>query len=135
MEQFTAYSHAIASLGLWALLNVILSMVATRGRTAENRCDCGKPKREYSDPVYRADRAHMNAIENSGPFIGATVAAILMGAAPFWVNVLASVFIVARIAMAFVHIRTENQPMRSLFYVVGLVCVIGLALMAIFSAF
>ena len=44
----------------------------------------------------------MNAIETSGPFIGATVAAILAGAAPFWVNLFASVFIVARVAVAYV---------------------------------
>ena len=135
MEYFDAYSHAIASLAFWALLNVVLSMVATRGRTPEGRCDCGKPKREYADPVYRADRAHMNAVENSAPFVAAVVAAILAGAAPFWVNVLASVFLVARIAMAFVHIRTENQPMRSLCYVVGLVCLIALAVMAVIAAF
>lgn len=135
MEHFSNYSHAIAALGLWALLNVILGMVSTRGRTAEARCDCGKPKRDYANPVYRADRAHMNAIENSGPFIAATVGAILVGAAPFWVNVLASVFILARVAMAVVHIRTENQPMRSLCFVVGMVCILGLSVMTVSGAF
>ena len=135
MQQFAEYSHAIASLGLWALISLILAGLSTRGRTPENRCDCGKPKRDYANPVYRADRAFMNAIENSGPFIGATTAAILAGATPFWVNLFASVFIVSRVAMALVHIRTENQPARSAMFMIGFVCMVGLALLAVIAAF
>jgi uncharacterized MAPEG superfamily protein len=135
MENFAPYSHAIASLGLWALLMIVLGMLTTRGRTAENRCECGKPKRDYSNVVYRTDRAHLNAVENSGPFVAATVAAMLAGAAPFWVNVLASVFIVSRIAMAIVHIRSENQNARSATFVVGWACMIGLAVLAVIAAF
>lgn len=134
MTEFAAYSHAIASLGLWAILSIILSGVSLRGRTPEGRCDCGKPKRDYADRVYRADRAFMNAVENSGPFVAATVAAMLAGAAPFWVNVFASVFLVSRIAMAIVHIGTENQPLRSAMFVIGWVCMIALALMAVVAA-
>ncbi|MGJ8625452.1 MAG: MAPEG family protein [Sulfitobacter sp.] len=135
MEIFEAYSHAIASLGLWALISIILAGLSTRGRTPENRCECGKPKRDYANPVYRADRAFMNAIENSGPFIAATVAAILAGAAPFWVNLFASIFIVSRIAMAIVHIRTENQPARSAMFMISFVCMLALALLAVVAAF
>lgn len=134
MTEFAAYSHAIASLGLWAILSIILAGVSLRGRTPEGRCDCGKPKRDYADRVYRADRAFMNAVENSGPFVAATVAAMLAGAAPFWVNVFASVFLVSRIAMAIVHIGTENQQLRSVMFGIGWVCMIALALMAVIGA-
>ena len=79
--------------------------------------------------------AFMNAIETSGPFIGATVAAILAGATPFWVNLFASVFIVARVAVAYVHIGTTNQPMRSALWSVGLLCILVLAVMAIVAVF
>lgn len=135
MDQFSLYSHAIVSLALWALLVAILSALSTRGRTPENRCDCGKPKRDYASQWYRSERAFMNAVETSGPFIAATLAAILAGAAPFWVNLFASLFIVARVSMAVVHIRTENQPMRSACFAVGLFCVLALILMAIVAAF
>ena len=135
MDQFSLYSHAIVSLALWALLVAILSALSTRGRTPENRCDCGKPKRDYANQWYRSERAFMNAVETSGPFIAATLAAILAGAAPFWVNLFASLFIVARVSMAVVHIRTENQPMRSACFAVGLFCVLALILMAIVAAF
>ena len=135
MEQFSQYGHAIVSLALWALLVVILSALSTRGRTAENLCECGKPKRDYSNVVYRRERAFMNAVETSGPFLAATMAAILAGAAPFWVNLLASVFLVSRIVKAVVHIRTENQPLRSASFMVGWVCIILLAGMAVFAVF
>ena len=135
MEIFDAYSHTIVALALWALICTTLSGLSTAGRTPENRCSCGKPKRDYSDPVYRRERAFMNAVETSGPFIASTVAAILAGASPFWVNVLASVFILARVATAFVHIRTENQVMRSATWAVGLLCVTVLTLMAVWAAF
>ena len=135
MEQFTEYGHAIASLALWGLLIVVLSLASTRGRTAENRCDCGKPKRDYSDRSYRSERAFMNAVETSGPFVAAVVAAMFAGVAPFWVNVLASVFLVSRIMMAVVHIGTENQALRSTSFMIGFVTLIVLILMTVVAVF
>ncbi len=133
MEGFAAYGHAIMSLALWSVVSIVLGMVATRGKTAKNTCACGQPKRDYSNVVYRRSRAFANAMEMSGPFIGATVAAILAGANPFWVNTLASIFLVSRIAVAVVHIGTEIQPLRSAVWMVGLVCVLGLVGMTVWA--
>ncbi|WP_187428667.1 hypothetical protein ROLI_012340 [Roseobacter fucihabitans] len=135
MEAFQAYSHALASLALWAILVPILGMQSTRGRSAENRCACGKPHRNYADPVYRSERAFMNAVETSGPFIAALMAAILTGASPFWVNLFASVFILARVGMAVAHIKTENQALRSAGFATGLLCVLALAVLGLVAAF
>ncbi len=135
MEAFDAYSHAIASLAVWAIIVPVLAALSTRGRTAEDRCDCGKPKRDYSNVWYRSERAFMNAVEASGPFVAATVAAILAGAAPMWVNIFASVFVIARIVVAYVHIGTTNQGLRSAVWSVGAVCTLALAGMALVAAF
>ncbi len=129
------YSHAIASLGGYAVLMIVLTGLSASGRTDEMRCDCGQVKRDYANAMYRKGRAHANAVESAGPFIAAVVAAIMMGAAPFWVNLFASVFLAARIVMACVHIGTTNQPMRSLFWAISMVCVLALAVMAIWGAF
>ncbi|OAN79330.1 hypothetical protein A8B82_08045 [Sulfitobacter sp. EhC04] len=131
---FDAYGHAILSLALWSVVCLVLGMVATRGKNAENTCTCGHPKRDYSNVVYRRGRAFANAMEISGPFIGATVAAILAGADPFWVNLLASVFLVSRIAVAVVHIGTEIQALRSAVWMIGFTCVLGLVGMAAWTA-
>lgn len=135
MDMFAAYSHAIASLALWAILVCVLAAYSTIGRKPENRCDCGKPKRDYSDPVYRRERAFMNAVEGGGPFVAVTVAAVLIGGVPFWVNLFASVYLVARVAMAVVHIVTENQPMRSLFFAIGLLSLLAQSVLVLLAAF
>ena len=107
MESFAVYSHALAALAGWGLLTMILSGLSTRGRNADNRAECGLPKRNYAEASYRAHRAYANAMESTTPFLTGTVVCILAGAAPFWVNLFASVFLVARIAMAYVHIAHD----------------------------
>jgi uncharacterized MAPEG superfamily protein len=129
------YSHAIASMGGYAVLMIVLTALSATGRTDAMRCDCGQVKRDYANAMYRKGRAHANAVESAGPFIAAVVAAILMGASPFWVNLFASVFLTARIVMAYVHIATTNQPMRSLFWSISMLSVLALAIMAIWEAF
>ncbi|MFK7838165.1 MAG: MAPEG family protein [Sulfitobacter sp.] len=135
MVGFEPYSHAIAALALWGLVMIALSMASTAGRTAEHRCDCGKPKRDYSDPVYRRERAFANAVETSPAFIATTLAAMLAGASPLMVNIFASVFLLSRIAMAVVHIRTENQAMRSAMFGIGWLMIILTGLTALFAVF
>lgn len=135
MEAFAEYGHAIASLAGFALLMTVLTALSVVGRSEDERTASGAVKRDYENPVYRRSRALANAVESAAPFALATVAAILAGASPFWVNVLASVFLVARIAMAAVHIGTTIQPLRSLFWMVGMVCVLALAVLGVVAAF
>lgn len=133
MESFDAYGVSFAMLAVWALMLIGLSMQSTIGRTAENRAPSGKPIRNYADKAYRRERAFANAVETSGAFIAATVAAIMAGASPIVVNVLTVVFILSRIAMAVVHIQTENQPLRSATFGVGWLCLILLSVMALWA--
>lgn len=131
---FGPYAHALAALAGWAILMMVLIPLSAVG-APHARTESGHPVRDYSDPFYRRGRAFQNAVEITGPFIAATAAAIMVGASPFWVNLLASVFLVSRIAVAIVHIGTEIQPLRSGLWAIGLFCCIGLALMAFFGAF
>ena len=135
MEAFEAYSHALASLAGFSLLMMVLGAVSTVGRSPENRTQSGAVIRNYSDPTYRRGRAFANAMESAAPFIGATLAAILVGANPFWVNLFASLFLAARIAVAVVHIGTEIQWLRSAIWTVGTVCILVLGVMGIWGAF
>lgn len=128
------YAHALAAVAGWVVLTLVLLILSVAG-APRARSDNGMPVRDYSDPFYRRDRAFRNAVETSGPFIAATLVAILVGASPFWTNLLASVFLVARIGMAVIHIRTEIQPARSAFWFAGTLCVTGLALLALVGAF
>jgi uncharacterized MAPEG superfamily protein len=131
---FEPYAHALAALAFWAVLMIVLAILSTT-LTPRARAESGHPVRDYADPAYRRHRAFQNALEAATPFVAATLAAILTGAGPFLVNLLASVFVLARIATAAVHIGTENQPARSATWSVGHLCILGLAVMAIWGAF
>jgi len=135
MDMFAAYSHALAAMSGYALLMIVLTALSVVGRGDDQRTASGAVKRDYANPVYRRARAQANAVESAGPFVLATVAAILAGAAPFWVNLLAALFLVARIAMAAVHIGTENQPARSAFWSISMICVLALGVLGLFAAF
>lgn len=135
MDGFEVYSHALASLAGFSILMLVLGALSTTGRSAENRTESGLIKRNYADPAYRRGRAFMNAIEMGGPFVMALMAAILTGSSPFWVNLFASVFLLARIAVAVVHVATEIQPLRSAFWAVSLLCVLGLGVTGVIGAF
>ncbi len=131
---FSDYTLALAALACWGLLVLALSGLSLRGRTPENRTESGLPKRNYAEPSYRAYRAYANAMESSPPFMAGLLACIMLGAAPFWVNGLAAVFILSRIAMAYIHIATENQAARSGAYGIGWLCMLALGLIALISA-
>ena len=62
MEAFDPYSHAIASLALWGLIMIALSMVSTGGKVPKDRAESGLPKRDYSNEAYRRHRAFQNYI-------------------------------------------------------------------------
>ena len=134
MELFEAYSHALASLAGWAILILVGIMVAGRYQS-KSETDTGLPKRDYASQGYRAHRHQQNMLEMGGAFIAATLAAMLTGASPFWVNLLASLFLVSRIAMMVVHVWTVNQPARSACWTVGAVCVLGLGIFGVIGAF
>ena len=135
MEAFDAYSHAIASLALWGLIMIALSMVSTGGKVPKDRAESGLPKRDYTNEAYRRHRAFQNAIETSPAFIATTLAAILAGGMPLLVNIFASAFIVSRLAMAYVHVKTEIQPLRSALFGVGWLMIILQAATALWAAF
>jgi uncharacterized MAPEG superfamily protein len=131
---FEAYAHAIASLAIWSLLTIALIPLSVAG-AARGRTQSGLPVRDYTDPMYRRHRALQNSMEVTGPFLAATVAAILAGASPFWVNLLVSVFVLARIATAVVHVATEIQWLRSATWAVGMLCLSVLTVIAVIAAF
>ncbi len=135
MEGFDAYGHAIASLALWGLVMIALSMVSTGGKVPKDRAESGLPKRDYSNQAYLRHRAFQNAIETSPAFMSVTLAAILAGGVPVIVNICASLFLVSRLAMAYIHVWTENQPMRSAAFGFGWLMIIIIGLTALYAVF
>ena len=138
MEQFVEYGHAIVSVAAFALVGLILSPVSAARKANEEMEPGAMPEADYSNLTYRLCRAHQNAIEMAGFFTAVTFAAILVGASPFWVNLLAALFLVSRIVMVFVHVRGIGKPVqgpRTLLYVFGWACCVVLGVLAIIAVF
>ena len=138
MEQFAEYGHAIAAMAGVGLLILLLSPLSALKKQKLGLAPGATPEQDYGLAAYRWHRCYGNLAESVGTFVAVTAAAILAGANPAWVNWLASIFLLIRIGLVFVHIQGIGKPdmsVRSFTYVAGwLICVI-LALMAIVAVF
>ncbi len=124
-------------MALIGLLALILSPMSAMRKQAAGLAPGATPPEDYADATYRWHRAYANLTEATGSFALVTLAAILAGAAPFWVNLFATVFLVARLVMLVIHLRGGKPHMgaRSIVYVLGWVMCILLAIFAIVAAF
>lgn len=138
MEQFADYGHAIVSMAVFAMMGLLLGPVAAARSTAAGYAPGEVPKADYGDFDYRLTRAYQNAMELTGMFTAVTVSAMLAGASPGWVNILASVFLISRIVVAIVHISGVGKPNlgpRTIAFVVGWASCLLLAIIAVLAVF
>jgi uncharacterized MAPEG superfamily protein len=138
LEQFDAYAHAIVSVALVAMIAILLAPLAATQKAKLGLVAGATPDPDYSSLAYRCWRAHLNATETMGTFAAVTFAAILAGAAPFWVNLFASLFFASRAVHAFVHvcgIGAETFGVRTFAFVFGSAMCLLIALTAIVAAF
>ncbi len=138
MEQLTEYGHALASVALFALIALFLSPWIGMLRANAGLAPGEMPRADYRDRTYRIARSYQNTVEMVGVFGAVVAAAALAGATPFWVNLFASIALLARVAMIFVHIRGIGMPERgprSLLFGLGWLMMVLIALMALVAAF
>lgn len=138
MEALIEYSHAIASVVIFTLIILTLAPFSALAKQGKGLAPGATPEQDYSDRAYRLNRAYLNGTETLPAFLAVVVAAMVMGASPFWVNLLASVALLARLAMLVIHIRGIGQPhsgLRSVLYVVAWACMFVMGLMALVVAF
>ncbi|WP_299665998.1 MAPEG family protein [uncultured Ruegeria sp.] len=138
MEVYAEYSHAIASLVIFTLIILFMSPFSALAKAGKGLAPGATPEQDYSDKAYRLNRAYLNGTETLPAFLAVTIAAILLGGSPFWVNLLASLALLARIVMLVIHLRGIGQPhsgLRSVTYVVGWACMVILGLIALVAAF
>lgn len=138
MEQFAEYGHAIVALAATALFGLLINPLTAVAKMNKGHAAGGSPAEDYGDKLYRFNRAYLNLTENMGFFVAATAAAILAGADATWVNWLAAIFFVARIAHFVVHyagVGPMNFGPRTFIFVVAWGCCVILSLMAIVAVF
>lgn len=138
MEVFADYGHAVASVMVFTLVVLFLAPFTALAKAGKGLAPGATPDQDYGDKAYRLNRAYLNGTETLPAYAAVVVAAILMGASPFWVNLLASIALLARLVMLFVHLRGIGQPnngLRSILYVVSWVCMFVMGIMALVAAF
>lgn len=138
MEQFSQYEHALASIAGLVLLWAVLNPLSALKKEAQGTVAGGNPEPDYKNPAYRWHRTYQNLTEVFGVFCGVVFAAILAGANPFWVNLLASAFFASRLLMAFVHVRGIGRPsggLRSMIFVFGWAMCSALAIFTLIAVF
>ena len=80
----------------------------------------------------RADWAHRNHFEAFAPFAAAVIVAGMAGVSHALMNALAAGFVATRILYTFAYV-TDRATLRSILFMVGLLCVIGLFVAAGFA--
>lgn len=138
MGMFAEYSHAISSVVLFTLVVLFLAPFSALAKQGKGLAPGATPEQDYSDQAYRLNRAYLNGTETLPAFVAVVTAAVLLGTSPFWVNLLASVALVARLVMLVVHIKGMGKPnsgLRSVLYVLGWACMFVIGLMALVAAF
>ncbi|GGH21525.1 Uncharacterized conserved protein, MAPEG superfamily [Cribrihabitans marinus] len=138
MEQFAEYSHALSALVLFAVVVLVMSPFSALAKQGAGLAPGATPKEDYANKAYRLNRAYLNGCETLPAFLTVVLAAILAGASPFWVNLLASLALLARLVMLFVHLQGVGKPqsgVRTFAYVGGWACMLLLAVLALVAIF
>lgn len=138
MELFAPYAHALASVALFAVVVMAFSPFSALQKGKKGLAPGAEPPADYADPAYRLHRVFQNGTDTLAIFVAVTMVAVLAGADPFWVNLLASLVLVSRIVMIVLHVAAIGSPHngpRSIAYVAGWLCMLVLAILGLVAAF
>lgn len=133
MEQFSAYGHSLFSIAIWILVVQLLSAWVGAAKGKAGIVPGATPEPDYSNKVYRLHRAYENSIANLAVLTSSVAIAIFAGVSPFWVNLFASVAVLARLVMVYVHIQGLGKPtqgLRTAIFVFHWALILAIALMA-----
>jgi uncharacterized MAPEG superfamily protein len=115
----------------WCVLVCVLLpyFLSVAARSAATRSDYGKDPRSYSDSLSgwrrRAHLAHLNAFEAVPAILAGVVLAELAAAPRLHIDTLAVLFVLFRIAHAWLYIL-DKPMLRSHAWRLGILCVIAL---------
>jgi uncharacterized MAPEG superfamily protein len=134
METFASYHTALVAVAGVALITLAQSahvnVVRARNKLAP---DAALPS-DYADPVFRVVRTFLNSTESLPTFAAAVFAAVLLGAAPFWINLLAALHLLFRLAYWPIYVSGVGAPaagLRSFTWAAGWTVNVAIAVIAI----
>ena len=143
MEAYAEYVYGIASFVILTLTVLYVLLFLGRSRRIKGVAPGSMPKQDYSDKAYRLNWVYLNCIETLPAFLTVIIAAILRGVSPFWMNLLTTIVVVARletlvIGVDVVYMRgigQSNGGLCSILFVVGCTGTIAMGVMTLAAAF
>ena len=138
MENISDYGHAIVALLLFNIIVLFQSALVGAGKASAGLTPGSNPEPDYSNSLFRLNRSHQNGVETLAAAAIAIFTCIALGVSSLWVNVLASAFLVLRVAYIAIYARNfgkQTQGARTFAYVGGWACLIVLCVMSIYTVF
>jgi len=86
----------------------------------------------HDDFLFRATRAHANTNESLTAFVVLSLAAMLLGASPWWANGLAWGFALARVGHMIAY-YTNQRLLRGVAFSLGFGCLVGLVIVGLIA--
>ncbi len=98
MQDFASYGWALAAVALYGVMAQVLNAATGMKKGAHKMIPGESYVPDFSNPSYRLDRTYMNSIEMMVFFTALVLTAIMAGADPLWVNLLAVIGLLLRVA-------------------------------------
>jgi len=118
---------------LVVILALLQSLIGAAIKFGPGKGVAGVPVGDSHDSLpFRMERSHLNMVENIGTFTLALGLAMLVKVDPTWVNWLAVIFLVARIAHWLVY-AAGVSAIRTLFFAIGIFSTLTLAVKTVFT--
>lgn len=131
------YDFAFIFLALLCLVTLIQNFLLAPIAFASNEQEPGMPVRlDHNALSFRAIRTYQNSIETLPVFGFALIVAIIAGVSPWWVNLIAGVYLGFRLlfwAIYYSGIGKVTGGPRTIAFVGGLIANVALAIMAVYS--
>lgn len=138
MDQLSAYGHAIVAVVLYAVVANILNAATGIRKGSLNLAPGATVDPDYASRDWRLDRTYMNAVEMLTFYAAITFAAILAGANPFWVNLLASIGLLTRLATCVIYLQGIGAGyggIRTIMAIIASIANVGMAILALAAVF
>ncbi len=134
---YSDYRGALAAISVLVMIGLVQTVLSAYSKIVKDGQPAGaQAAGDHNDKVFRVWRAHMNSVEVMPFILGAIVLCILAGASPLWVNVLAWVYVAARIVfwVAYVgRIGKDAGGIRTIAFVTGWAVNLALAIMGLIA--
>ena len=136
---FKTFLIAISALALNLFLLTFLTVTRRASAKAfpnseDAKAFKGEEVTEEAVPVHRIQKAHRNALENFVPFAILAGLYVGTGANPLHVQIYCYTFVAARWLHSIFYIKSI-QPFRTLMFVLGFLCNIGITVQLLIHAF